>query len=447
MYFFRSIILILVIILASFMIYQYLSNKNNISKRNVIFIYLALIQGLFTLFSNNIIYFIFLDFSCFLGYMLKRNKEALVLSLVNILFFEMVIEIPWFYYLIYFIYFGINCLVTRKRKNISNYLLLVKAFMTSFVYFLYFEHSSLEIAYIMFILLYFYLLLELSYHFFRNYDKKKNEDNIIFQMAHEVKNPIAVCKGYLDMLDLNKQDKVNKYIPIVKSEMNRALTIMDDFLDLKRLTIKKDIMDLMLLLEDVSVTMDSILKNKDITLTIPKLDDEILLEADYDRLKQVFINLIKNSCEANSKKIKIDISLKKDRVVLSVIDDGNGIEEKDLKKIGTIFYTTKIKGTGIGVSLSKEIIKLHNGSIKYESKVKKGTKVIINLPYYMSLNWFLLLINKVFKIIDNVSDKEKIFNEVNELNQKLELYEKEFGNLIGIYSTTNQLDINVKCLK
>lgn len=386
MYFFRSIILILLIVLSSFTLYQSLLNSKvfNANKKNIILIYLVIIQGLFVLFSNDIMSLVFLDFSCFLGYMLKRRKEALVLSLINILFFSMILDIPWFYYLIYFAYFIFDYFFSKKQKNISTYLLITKSFMTSFIYFLYFEHSSLEIFSIIFILLYFHILLELTYYFFEKYGEKKNDDNIIFQIAHEVKNPIAVCKGYLDMVDLNDCDKVNKYIPIVKSEMNRALTIMDDFLNLKRLTVNKEIMDLMLLLEDVSATMESILSDNNVNLLLPKIDDEILLEADYDRLKQVFINLIKNAYEANSKNIKLYISLKKNKVLIIINDDGDGIDEKELSKLGQIFYTTKVKGTGIGINLSKEIIKLHEGSIKYESKIKEGTKVVISLPYYMS---------------------------------------------------------------
>ena len=185
------------------------------------------------------------------------------------------------------------------------------------------------------------------------------------------------------MIDLKKQDKINRYIPIVRSEMGRALTIMEDFLNLKRTAVNKEIMDLVLLLEDVQVTMDSILSNKNITLSFPKIDDEILLEADYDRLKQVIINLIKNSYEANSKNIKLDLFLKKDNVFITITDDGDGIDEKDLRKIGKLFYTTKSKGTGIGINFSKEIIELHDGSIKYESKIKEGTKVTLALPYYI----------------------------------------------------------------
>lgn len=384
MYFFKSVLLIFLIIISSFMIYQYISTKKNLNKKITILLYLAFIQAMFIIFGNDMMFIIFLDFSCFLGYLLKRRKEAFLLSIVNIFYCSMVLVIPWYYYLIYFIYLGLDYLLTSHRDDSLNWFLITKAFFTSFIYFLYFNHSSSGIAYLAFIFLYFYSLLEFSYRFLKNYETKNNDDTLIFQIAHEVKNPIAVCKGYLDMLDTNKREKVNKYIPIIRSEMNRALTIMDDFLSLKRLTVQKDIMDLMLLLEDVIATMDSIFSNRNITLLLSGDDDEILIDGDYDRLKQVFVNLIKNAYEANATKIKIEVSVKKEMVEVMVIDDGDGINEKDLKKIGQLFYTTKANGTGIGVNMSKEIIKLHNGTVKYESKINDGTKVSLNFPYYIN---------------------------------------------------------------
>jgi len=382
MYFFRSIVLILLIIISCFMIYlSLINNKIDISKRKIIFTCLTLIQGLFILFGDNLIYFIFLDFSCILGYKLKMNREALTLSLINILYCLISFEIPLYFYLLYLIYYVVNITCIKNKKDPINYLLFFKSFFTSLICFLYLDYSSLDILILVFSLIYFSVLLKYNYYFLKKYEERSNDDNMIFQIAHEVKNPISVCKGYLDMLDVKDKNKVNKYIPIVKSEMNRALTIMDDFLSLKRLTINKDIMDLSLLLEDISATMDSILGNNDTVLDIDISDEEIIMEADYDRLKQVLINLIKNSYEANSKNIEITTRIKKDKVEIVVIDDGDGISNKDIKKIGTVFYTTKVKGTGIGVSMSKEIVKLHNGTIKYDSKVGEGTKVVLTLPY------------------------------------------------------------------
>lgn len=384
MYFFRSVIIILLIIMSSFMLYQYLSTKKNtnISKKTIILSYLIFIEGLLILFGTNYLFFIFLDFSCFLAYMLNRRREALILSFINIVYFLVVLDLSWTIYLIYGIYFAISYFLrqTNNQEKMLKILLIIKSFITSFIYFSIFEQSNIQILYLSFSLLYFYMLLELSYLFLREFEEKNNDDTIIFQIAHEVKNPIAVCKGYLDMLDTTKKDKINKYIPIIKSEMNRALAIMDDFLNLKRLTVQKDIMDLYMLIEDVDATMQSILSSKNVLLEIPTIDDELLIDGDYERLKQVFINLIKNAYEANANKIKIDVRTKRDYIEVDIIDNGDGISTKNLKKIGQLFYTTKIKGTGIGVNMSKEIIKLHQGTIKYIPNNEKGITVSLVIP-------------------------------------------------------------------
>lgn len=384
MYFFRSIIIILLIIMSSFMLYQYLSTKKNtnISKKTIILSYLIFIEGLLILFGTNYLFFIFLDFSCFLAYMLNRRREALILSFINIVYFLVVLDLSWTIYLIYGIYFAVSYFLrqTNNQEKMLKILLIIKSFITSFIYFSTFEQSNIQILYLSFSLLYFYMLLELSYLFLREFEEKNNDDTIIFQIAHEVKNPIAVCKGYLDMLDTTKKDKINKYIPIIKSEMNRALTIMDVFLNLKRLTVQKDIMDLYMLIEDVDATMQSILSSKNVLLEIPTIDGELLIDGDYERLKQVFINLIKNAYEANANKIKIDVRTKRDYIEVDIIDNGDGISTKNLKKIGQLFYTTKIKGTGIGVNMSKEIIKLHQGTIKYIPNNEKGITVSLVIP-------------------------------------------------------------------
>ena len=101
---------------------------------------------------------------------------------------------------------------------------------------------------------------------------------------------------------------------------------------------------------------------------------------DYDKLKQVLMNLIKNSYEAECKNIKINIKTNDEYLKVEVIDDGKGISKEDLKRIGEIFYTTKVSGTGIGVSMSKEIIKLHNGKLYYDSVLNKRTTATIVLP-------------------------------------------------------------------
>lgn len=214
------------------------------------------------------------------------------------------------------------------------------------------------------------------------YEKEFRES--LFQVTHEIKNPIAVCKGYLDMLDVNNKKQVNKYIPIIKQEIDRTLTLMSDYLNLTKLSVNMSIVDIALLLDDVCNSIDALLKGKNIHFMFDTFDDEVFIEGDYDRLKQVFINLVKNSVESIDNKtgiIKLKMIVNK-KVVIELSDNGNGMDKESLEKIGKAFYTTKDKGTGLGVKLSMEIIELHHGKIKYTSKLNKGTKVRIELPLY-----------------------------------------------------------------
>lgn len=207
----------------------------------------------------------------------------------------------------------------------------------------------------------------------------------LFQVTHEIKNPIAVCKGYLDMLDTNNSSQVNKYIPIIKQEIDRTLTLMNDFLNLTKLKVNKTIIDVSLLLDDVCNSVEALLIGKNIHFMFDIVDEEVFIEGDYDRLKQVFINLVKNSVESIDKDkigiIKLKMLIKKN-VVITLEDNGVGMDKNMLEKVGKAFYTTKEKGTGLGVKLSVEIIELHNGKIKYSSRLNKGTTVKIELPLY-----------------------------------------------------------------
>ena len=154
---------------------------------------------------------------------------------------------------------------------------------------------------------------------------------------------------------------------------------MNEFLDLRRIKLEKDMMDFSLLLSDIKET-SQVLKESKVKIKIPKIDNEIIIDGDYDKLKQVLMNLIKNSYEADAKNIRLEIKTNSNYLKLKIIDDGIGISKNDLKNIGNIFYTTKVSGTGVGVSMSKEIIRLHGGTLNYESTINKGTTATIILP-------------------------------------------------------------------
>ena len=183
------------------------------------------------------------------------------------------------------------------------------------------------------------------------------------------------------MFDINNKDH-ERYIDILKDEMNNILLLLQDFLAMNKIKIQKEILDINLLLEDVVNQFEPVLKDKNIKFIYNICQDEVFIEGDYNRLNQVLINMIKNSIEAieNRGVIKIDFEI--DKYFKIIIDDnGIGIPEDELEKIKEPFYTTKKNGTGLGVSLSIEIINAHNGKIEY-ILLKKGTRVIIELPIY-----------------------------------------------------------------
>ena len=102
-----------------------------------------------------------------------------------------------------------------------------------------------------------------------------------------------------------------------------------------------------------------------------------------NRLKQVFINILKNSYESRSQKdliVNIKIKEEENTYKIYVQDNGKGMSQETLNNICKDFFTTKEYGTGIGIPYVKQIVELHGGTIEYKSKENKGTTVIIRLP-------------------------------------------------------------------
>ena len=159
---------------------------------------------------------------------------------------------------------------------------------------------------------------------------------------------------------------------------------MTDFNDFNKIKIVKEKIELNLLLEDIYDCFKIIIKSKNTKLIYNDREDEtIYFEGDYERLKQVIINLLKNSLESIDKEGRIELSsnIYKKHLDIIVEDNGIGMTKEELERITEMFYTTKKSGSGLGVALSNEIIKAHNGELIYTSEKNKGTKVIIRLPF------------------------------------------------------------------
>lgn len=345
------------------------------------------------------------DIPLLICYLKKKSGFGVFLSIILILYQSIFLHIyPVFLVIEYTIYFLGSCYLSKKKvtpNQMINYFMIIKSFVLSFEVFLFINpvgSFQQNIMYVLNLIIIFYFVANLILYFFDQGEKivdlnnhlykierEKELRTSLFKVTHEIKNPIAVCKGYLDMLDLNDQKKVNKYVPIVRSEINRTLTLMDDFLDYTKIKIQKEEIDIVMLLEEIEAALHSLFVENGIEATFILSDNEIYVEADFNRLKQVFINLLKNAIEAKDKTkelSKIEVSLKKEdkRIEIYIKDNGIGMNEETLHKVSDMFFTTKEKGSGLGVNLSKEIIELHHGQLEYFSKETKGTCVKLALP-------------------------------------------------------------------
>lgn len=315
----------------------------------------------------------------------KRDYSYFLLVACLISVYQLTLFSFWLLVINYIIIFIIYKLISNKL--LFNILFLL---VNSITYLIIFSNISSLTSVISFIIL--LIIFNILYKMgndiigfnqeLNELEKEKEVRLSLFKITHEIKNPIAVCKAYLDMYDINDKKKSEKYINILKEETDRLLCLLEDFMLVNKSNINCDIMDINMLLEDKIKTINSLMNNKHINIDYDLPDDEIYIYGDYNRLSQVFINLIKNSIEANSNNIKIKCLIKDNKVIINIKDDGIGMNKDIVPKIKEPFYTTKLKGTGLGVSLSNEIIEAHNGTLTYKSEYGHGTSVKVMLPLY-----------------------------------------------------------------
>ncbi len=345
------------------------------------------------------------DIPLLLAFSKKKTELSIFISVVLIyyqtLFLHMAPGLLIIEYIIYFI--GYLCLTKSKFSlvNLIHGFIIINSFFLAIKVFWFIAPNRSyydNITYLIFLILVIYVTSFIILYFlnkgekivdFNNslyaIEKEKELRASLFKVTHEIKNPIAVCKGYLDMLDPNDQKKCIKYIPIIKGEINRTLVLMDDFLDYTKIKIEKEELDLVMLLEELDSALKPLFHERKIATNYNIPYEELYMEADYSRLKQVLINIFKNAVEAkdgSKEKSIIEVVVKdlgKD-VSIKIKDNGIGMTKEELDKVGQMFFTTKKKGTGLGTCLSKEIIKLHDGNITYSSKKNEWTEVNITLP-------------------------------------------------------------------
>jgi two-component system phosphate regulon sensor histidine kinase PhoR len=225
---------------------------------------------------------------------------------------------------------------------------------------------------------------------------KVNRNEFLGNVAHELRTPIFAIQLSLETLKdgaINDQDVNTQFLEKAFRQSNRLKELVDDLINISRLEagmkLSKRYFSINNLIRETINELSGIVSNKNITLILDnEISDNIQVFADSERIKQVLINLIDNSVKYTLEKGSITIKTKgSDKsVLISVEDTGLGIPKEDLPRIFERFYrvdktrSRDMGGSGLGLSIVKHILELHNSQIKVESETDKGTKFEFNLP-------------------------------------------------------------------
>lgn len=207
-------------------------------------------------------------------------------------------------------------------------------------------------------------------------------------VAHEVRNPMTSIKGFLQLIknDENLNKSQNKYIAISLDELDRTEAVINDYLSLaKPSSVKSDSkLNVTSELQAMVGIMTSYTNSHNIRI-LPCIQDELFSKGKQNEFKQAILNIMKNSVEAINENgtLAVNAYRKNDHVHIEIKDDGIGMTKKQAEQLGTPYYSTKDKGTGVGLTITYKIIKDMNGKIAVKSEKGVGTIFTIVIPAEM----------------------------------------------------------------
>jgi len=201
-------------------------------------------------------------------------------------------------------------------------------------------------------------------------------------IAHEIRNPLTSLKGFIQLMKSDNGCK-KQYLEIMESEIERIDSISKELMILAKPNKNQyQVTDLEPILLDCISLLEGEAFYKRIDLKIDIEERLFPIYCDEQKIKQVFINIIKNAIESMDKpgKITIELKEKNNQAVISITDEGCGIPKEYISHLGKPFFTTKSNGNGLGLMMCYKIIEEHNGTISVQSEPGIGTTFYIYLP-------------------------------------------------------------------
>ena len=230
----------------------------------------------------------------------------------------------------------------------------------------------------------------------REIDKMKND--FISIVSHELRTPLSITKEGISIVlegligDVNQ--KQSEILSTAKGNIDRLGRIVNNLLDIAKIEagkvdINKKLVSLSALIEQTAANYELSAKEKGLEIITVLPENRISVYADTDKLMQIFTNLINNGLHFTKKGyIELGVEEKEHEVVCSVRDTGVGISKENLPKVFKKFQQFGRvegggdKGTGLGLSIARELVEMHDGEIRVDSELGKGTKFTFTLPKY-----------------------------------------------------------------
>jgi PAS domain S-box-containing protein len=215
------------------------------------------------------------------------------------------------------------------------------------------------------------------------------------KVAHEIRNPLLSIGGFARRLEKRLDGDLKEYSKIIVDEVSRLEGILNDTLSfVKSAPIKKTFFDLGEIIDSITTLIEPAILEKGNSLT-REIERPVNIHADYDRIKEVLLNLVSNANEATDHGNIIIRSYKhvmlseadlpghtvqSSNIIVEIEDNGCGIQEENINRVFDPFFTTRPTGTGLGLSITKRIVEEHGGRIEVESIRGSGAKFKIYIP-------------------------------------------------------------------
>ncbi len=229
-------------------------------------------------------------------------------------------------------------------------------------------------------------------------DELETSENIknefISSVSHELRTPLTAIKGWSETIDeIDDPETRRKGMKIINKETERLSEMVEELLDFSRIqnghfSLQSANLDVIAEVADAVLIYEERARAEGITLTFEENEALAIVYGDKNRLRQVFINIIDNSIKYGKKGGHTDVTAEvgADSITIRFADDGVGIAEADLPRVKEKFYKANntVRGSGIGLDVADEIIRIHGGSLDISSSLGKGTTVSITLPLIVS---------------------------------------------------------------